>query len=385
MPGWLWKEAGGIDMELNDFGFYKKPRVLEGVKFLSHITETRKCGNQMPVYFPNRGTIDVIDWRYEPLMECDSNPVTFLTQWGKDDVYAQCIDDWEFVQYRPQTQWTAIKLEKKEEDDMGPLFAERYKAKDYFKLLLNAIYGKNYFCVMIEGGNGNFYEATGVEVKDNNAQVLVAPNDDYIEKIIFTNIGDLSFEYTTTPDGKQGYYRHIRKGNPMPDTELTPIDFQDRYIKNLFDELKETVVLYDERFYTVMSMQQNLSKPGNYCLYLKRWMYDCIRKVEIASNQKFIYQKNSNSWLVDPVEALYTDFADVKDQLRAEGVKKVIVAGVEKELKRVSEISSGLLHLVFAYDGELEHFYSTKNTRLRVREGKNATEYLLDHVKRMHV
>lgn len=224
-----------------------------------------------------------------------------------------------------------------------------------------------------------------VEVKDNNALVIVAPNDDGVKKIIFTNIDTLEFEYTTTPDGKRGYYHYIRKGNTMPETELAPIDFQDRYIKNLFDELKETVVLYDEQFYTVMSMQHNLAKPGNYHLYIKRWVYDCIRKVEIAPNQKFIYQKNSNSWLVDPVEALFTDFNGIKDQLRAEDVKKVIVAGVEKELKRVSEISSGLLHLVFAYDGELEHFYSTKNTRLRVREGKIATEYLLDHVKRMHV
>lgn len=282
---------------MNDLGFYKKPRVLKGVKFLSHITETRKCGNRMPVYFPHRGTIDVIDWRYEPLMECDSNPVTFMTQWDKNDVYVQCIDDWEFVQYRPNTQWIAIKIETEEEDDMMPLVTETIPAR----------------------------------------------------------------------------------------TELAPIDFQDFYIKNTFDKLQETVVLYNEQFYTVMGMRTNLAKPGNYSLYLKRWMYDCIRKVEIGPNQKFIYQKNSNSWLVDPVEALYTDFTDVKDQLRADGVKKVIVAGVEKELKRVSEISSGLLHLVFAYDGELEHFYSTKNTRLRVREGKIATEYLLDHVKRMHV
>lgn len=302
-------------MELNAEGFYKKPRVIPGVKFLSHITETRKCGNRMPVYFPHRGTIDIIDWRYEPLMECDSNPVTFLTRWAKNDVY----------------------------------------------------------------------EATGVEVKGDNAQVLVAPNDDGVEKIIFTNIDTLEFEYTTTPDGKRGYYRHIRKGNPMSETELAPIDFQDFYIKETFDHLKETVVLYDEQFYTVLGMRTNLAKPGNYSLYLMRWAFNTVRKVEIAPNQKFIYQKNSNSWLVDPVEALYTDFADVKDQLRAEGVKKVVVAGVEKELKRVSEISSGLLHLVFAYDGELEHFYSTKNTRLRVREGKIATEYLLDHVKRMHV
>ena len=270
-------------------------------------------------------------------------------------------------------------------DVSDPLVTETIPARTYFKMLLNSIYGKNYFCVMIEGGNGNFYEATGVEVKDNNAQVLVAPNDDGVEKIIFTNIDTLSFEYTTTPDGKRGYYRHIRKGNPMPETELAPIDFQDFYIKETFDHLKETVVLYDEQFYTVLGMRTNLAKPGNYSLYLMRRAFNTVRKVEITPNQKFIHQKNSNSWLVDPVEALYTDFAEVKEQLRAEGVKKVIVAGVEKELKRVSEISSGLLHLVFAYDGELEHFYSTKNTRLRVREGKITTEYLLDHVKRMHV
>ena len=268
---------------------------------------------------------------------------------------------------------------------MTPLITETIPARTYFKMLLNSIYGKNYFCVMIEGGNGNFYEATDVKIPGKTAQVLVAPNDDRVEKIILTDIDNLEFEYTTTPDGKRGYYRHIRKGNSMPDTELTPVDFQDFYIKNTFDHLKETVVLYDGQFYTVLGMRTNLAKPGNYSLYLKRWIYDCIRKVEIAPNQKFIYQKNSNSWLVDPVEALYTDFVDVEEQLRADDVQKVIVSGIEKELKRVSEISAGILHLVFEYDGETEYFYSTKNTRLRVRDGKLGTEYLLDHVKRMHV
>lgn len=267
-------------MELNTEGFYKKPRVLSGMKFLSHITETRKCGNQMLVYFPHKCTIDVIDYWIDMFGDPrEPLHVQFRTEWGKNDVWVEDIEEWKFVQYRPNTQWTAIKIE----------------------------------------------------------------------------------------------------------TELAPIDFQDFYIKETFDHLKETVVLYDEQFYTVLGMRTNLAKPGNYSLYLMRRAFNTVRKVEIGPNQKFIYQKNSNSWLVDPVEALYTDFTDIKDQLRAEGVKEVIVAGVEKELKRVSEISSGLLHLVFAYDGELEHFYSTKNTRLRVREGKIATEYLLDHVKRMHV
>lgn len=371
-------------MELNAEGFYKKSRVLSGFKFLAHITETRKCGNRMPVYFPNRGAIDVIDYRLNQNDRFDCS-VLFLAPLGEDDVWVEDIEEWEFVQYRPNTQWTAIKIETEEEDDMMPLVTETIPARTYFKMLLNSIYGKNYLCAMIEGGNGNFYEATGVEVKDNNAQVLVAPNDDGVEKIIFTNIDTLEFEYTTTPDGKRGYYRHIRNGNPMPETELAPIDFQDRYIKNLFDELKETVVLYDGQFYTVMSMQQNLAKPGNYSLYLKRWIYDCIRKVEIGPNQKFIYQKNSKSWLVEPTETLYTKVDDIKEQLRSDDAVWVYVSGVKKKLKRVSEISMGLLHFTFINGDQIEHFYSTKEVRLRVRDRKLGTEYLLDHVKRMHV
>lgn len=36
-------------MELNTEGFYKKPRVVPGMTFLAHITNTRKCGNRMPL------------------------------------------------------------------------------------------------------------------------------------------------------------------------------------------------------------------------------------------------------------------------------------------------------------------------------------------------
>lgn len=372
-------------MELNKEGFYKKPRVLSGFKLLSHITETRKCGNRMTVHFPVRGTIDVIDYRLNPNDRFDCS-VLFLAPLCKDDVWVEDIEEWEFVQYRPNTQWSAIKLENKEDDNMGVLFADRYKAEDYFKLLQNAIYGKNYFCVMIEGGEGHIFEATGVEIRDNSAFISVAHNDEDVNRIMYTNIDTLEFEYTATPDGKRGYYHHIRK-EPLVESEkkLAPIDFQDFYIKATFDHLKETVVLYDEQFYTLMGMMQNLAKPGNYYIYLKRWIYDSIRKVEIGPNQKFIYQKKSKAWLVEPTEVLYTKVDDIKEQLRSDDAAWIYVSGVKKKLKRVSEISSGLLHLVFAYDGELEHFYSTKNTRLRVREGEIATEYLLDHVKRMHV
>lgn len=269
---------------------------------------------------------------------------------------------------------------------MGPLFAERYKAKDYFKLLLNAVYGKNYFCVMIEGGGGHAFEATDVEIRNNSAFISVAPNDEDVDQIMYSDIDTLEFEFTPGIDGKPGYYRAIRKEKLVEDEKkLSPIDFQDYYIKETFNNLHEVVILYDAQVYTLMGMIQNLAKPGNYYIYLKRWIYDCIRKVEVNSKQVFEYQKNSKSWLIEPTEVLYTEINDIKEQLRSDDAVWVYVSGVKKKLKRFSEISANLLHFVFLNGDQTEHFYSTKEARLRVRDGKLGTEYLLDHVKRMHV
>lgn len=374
-------------MELNDLGFYKKPRVLSGVKFLSHITETRKCGNRMPVYFPHQGTIDVIDYWLD-MFDDPQEPlhVQFRTEWGKNDVWIDDIEEWEFVQYRPQTQWTAIKLEKKEEYDVDCVIPDRYKAKEYFKLLLNSIYGKNYFCVMIEGGKGHPFEATGVRIDGDMAYVDVAPNAEHVEHVLYTDIDSLEFEFTPGLDGAPGYYRAIRKEPLMkPEKTLDAIDFQDFYIKETFDRLKEVVVLYQEKFHTVLGMQHNLAKPGNYQLYLMRRLGSTIQKVNISSKQQFEYYKNTDAWYIEPTEVLYTKVDDIKEQLRSDDAVWIYVSGVKKKLKRVSEISIGLLHFTFVNGDQIEHFYSTREVRLRVREGKIATEYLLDHVKRMHV
>lgn len=278
-------------MELNTEGFYKKPRVIPGMTFLSHITDTRKCGNRMSVYFPTRGTIDVIDYRIDFNDPFDDS-VRFVTEWGKNDIWLSDISEWEFVQYQPNTQWTAVKLEK-EEDEMVSLM--------------------------------------------------------------------------------------------KPEKTLDAIDFQDFYIKETFDRLKEVVVLYKEKFHTVLGMQHNLAKPGNYQLYLMRRLGSTIQMVEISSKQQFEYYKNADAWVIEPTEVLYTEVSDIKTLLRADDAAWIYVSGVKKKLKRISEISTGLLHFIFMNGDQIEHFYSTREVRLRVRDGKLGTEYLLDHVKRMHV
>lgn len=269
---------------------------------------------------------------------------------------------------------------------MRPLFADRYSGRDYFELLSNAVYGKNYFCTMIDGGSGDVFKATGVKIDEGTALVNVALNDMNIEHVVYTNIDTLEFEFTPGLDGAPGYYRTIRKEPLMtPEKTLDAIDFQDFYIKETFDRLKEVVVLYKEKFHTVLGMQHNLAKPGNYQLYLMRRLGSTIQRVDISSKQQFEYYKNADSWAIEPTEVLYTKVDDIKEQLRADDAAWIYVSGVKKRLKRVSEISAGLMHFIFVNGDQIEHFYSTREVRLRVRDGKLGTEYLLDHVKRMHV
>ena len=97
-------------MELNESGWYKTPRVMKGLQFLRHITETRKCGNCMIVDFGR--VIDVIDWRYLEADAENPDPICFLGSEVGENIFVTDITEWEFVQYRPNTAWKAIHMDK---------------------------------------------------------------------------------------------------------------------------------------------------------------------------------------------------------------------------------------------------------------------------------
>lgn len=110
-------------MELNESGWYKTPRVMKGLPFLRHITETRKFGNCMIVDFGR--TIDVIDWRYIEADEESPDPICFMGSEVGENVFVSDITEWEFVQYQPNTAWKAIHMDKSNTEDINIYTFER--------------------------------------------------------------------------------------------------------------------------------------------------------------------------------------------------------------------------------------------------------------------
>lgn len=110
-------------MELNESGWYKTPRVMKGLPFLRHITETRKCGDCMIVDFGR--VIDVIDWRYLEADAENPDPICFLASEVGENIFVTDITEWEFVQYRPNTAWKAIHMDKSNTEGINIYTFER--------------------------------------------------------------------------------------------------------------------------------------------------------------------------------------------------------------------------------------------------------------------
>ena len=98
-------------MELTDNGFYKTPRVIKGLDFLDHIRVVLDCGNPLYIQFrTNEGAVKISDFQrlYDSLS--DKSVVFNATDKIRGDILVKDIEDFEFIQYRPQTAWKAIPM-----------------------------------------------------------------------------------------------------------------------------------------------------------------------------------------------------------------------------------------------------------------------------------
>lgn len=162
-------------------------------------------------------------------------------------------------------------------------------------------------------------------------------------------------------------------------------------INETFQHLHPVIFLRAGYFWNVMGMEPTDAEVnGNkvWYLYLKRQDRDFMIRVDFSGDQKFIFNPLSDSWSLDNPTQEITDLEQIKKSLKSDEVFEVIVSGVPMRLVRVQEIAKGVLFFVFLDTSESRRYYYARHTtKLRIVENAESgrKEYLLDHIKAMHI
>lgn len=275
----------GLIVKLTPSGFYESPRVIKGEYFLAYIKEILDCGDELFVQFgPNKDSSKVLS--YTRIYDFQtSNAVFFeiegpLYRW----TIIEDITEFEFIQYRPQAEWKAIRI-----------------------------------------GNTKRFSVS---------------------------------------------------------------DFDELYINQTFRKMTPVIFLHEGRFWHVMGLELAASNEAEWFIYLKRQDSDFMTRIAFDRDQKFIFNPLSNSWSLDDPTQEIKDLEEIKKALKSDEVSEVIVSGVPMRLVRVQEITKGVLFFVFLDTAEKRRYYYARHTtKLRIVENAESgrKEYLLDHVKAMHI
>lgn len=164
--------------------------------------------------------------------------------------------------------------------------------------------------------------------------------------------------------------------------------FEEIWISDTFRHLKPVIINYQFKFWHVMGLELSTDEDPGWFIYLKRQDSDFMTRVFVPLTQKFIYNPLSNSWsLDDPTEEI-TELEKIKVILKGEPIREVVVSGVPMRLIRVQEIAKGVLFFVFLDTAEKRRYYYARHTtklRIVTNAENGRKEYLLDHVKAMHI
>ena len=98
-------------MEVNAAGYYVIPRMIKGVDFVDHIKATLDCGNLMYVQF----SVKEVPVRVFECIRAHNtgfeNSVYFtVSERSRGDVFIEDISNFNFIQFRPNTEWVAIHM-----------------------------------------------------------------------------------------------------------------------------------------------------------------------------------------------------------------------------------------------------------------------------------
>lgn len=244
----------------------------------------------------------------------------------------------------------------------------------------------------------------------NELYIKFGTNHDAYRILSFTRVFDLGFDNSVLFEIKNPLHNRILIEDITnfkfiqfrPNTEWVAIhmgntkrlgvnEFNAFRINETFQHLHPVIFLRAGYFWHVMGMEPTDAEAnGNnvWYLYLKRQDRDFMIRVDFTSDQKFIFNPLSDSWSLDDPTQEITDLEGIKKALKSDEVSEVIVSGVPMRLIRVQEIAKGVLFFVFLDTAEKRRYYYARHTtKLRIVENAESRrkEYLLDHVKAMHI
>ena len=275
-------------MELTQSGFYKTPRIIKGLDFLPFARDVLDCGNALYVKFRTNHDADrILSCTRVFDLGFDNSVLFEIGNPPRNRILIENIEDFEFIQYRPQTDWVAINMGNTKR--LGVNEFNEFRISETFRRLHPVIFLRA----------GYFWHVMGIE-----------PTDEEM-------------------DGEKVWY-----------------------------------------------------------LYLKRQDKDFMVRVDFRGDQKFIFNPLSDSWSLDDPTVEITDLEQIKKSLKSEDVSEVIVSGVPMRLIRVQEIAKGVLFFVFLDTSESRRYYYARHTtklRIVTNAENGRKEYLLDHIKAMHI
>lgn len=140
-------------MELTDGGWYKTPRIIKGKDFLAHIHDTYASGNAMHVEFKaSEGEVRILEYRRLYDVDTESAVLFTINTFPQESILLKNIEEYEFIQYRPQQAWKAI--------HMGS--TKRINIEQFDKIWLDQTFQKLH--PVIVNHDGKFWHVMGLKL-----------------------------------------------------------------------------------------------------------------------------------------------------------------------------------------------------------------------------
>lgn len=276
-------------VELTQSGFYKTPRIVKGLDFLPFARDVLDCGNELYVKFRiNHDADRILSFTRVYDLGFDNSVLFEIKNPPRNRILIENIEDFEFIQYRPQTDWVAINMGNTKR--LGVNEFNEFRISETFRHLHPVIFLRA----------GYFWHVMGMEPTDAEMDgekvwylYLKRQDRDFMIRVDFTS--DQKFIFNPLSDSWS---------LDNPTVEITDIEEIKKALKS--EDVSEAIVSgVPMRLVRV----QEIAKGVLFFVFLdtseaRRYYYARrTTKLRIVTNS----ENGNKEYLLDHVKAMYID------------------------------------------------------------------------------